>query len=252
MRPALSKYVKETLIFLGTALVVALLLPALGVAAFALRLVLIVAIPVAVLAVVMSPAVRSWFTLEAGRAELGSYFGLRVPDRVALHPTHSWADLAGGNDVTVGVDDLVQRVVGPVEEVRLPQVGDRVHQGDRLFEIRRGRRKVSVKAPLSGEVVGINERLAAIPWLLNRSPYGAGWAVKIRPRRSLAERRRLLRADRARIWFRNEVDRLVELVSPGLLATSTAQDGGLLVDEFHDTIGDRIWRRVHRTFFGAV
>ena len=253
MRPKLSvlQAVKWILIFLGVLAAVALTLPLLGVAAFAVRIMVMVAVPVGIVALVVSPRLRDWLSLEGERGGMGSYFGLRVPEGVMLHPAHSWAGVDSTSNVTVGADDLAQRTLGTVDTIRLPKTGESVQQGAVLFEIAHQERTIEVRSPISGVVVSTNGRLADDPGLLNESPYDVGWAVKITPSNLEDETKHLFSRQRARVWFRNEVDRLMNAVMPNSLGTSLAHDGGTLVGDFHDAIDDATWHRVNTTFFGS-
>ena len=110
-----------------------LLLPLLAVA---MRLVLMLgAVLLVVVGVVLSrfsPRFREWF--ETLGEEQVSYKGLRWDTHTAAHPSHSWARVRGTNAI-VGVDDLVESTLGPVEVVELPPVGRRVERGERLFRL---------------------------------------------------------------------------------------------------------------------
>lgn len=247
---SIQQAIKWILIFLGVLAVVALTLPLLGVAAFAVRIMVMVAVPVGIVALVVSPRLRDWLSLEGERGALGSYFGLRVPEGVMLHPAHSWAGVDSTSNVTVGADDLAQRALGTVETIRLPEAGESVRQGDVLFEIAHQGRTIDVRSPVSGVVASTNSRLADDPGLLNESPYDVGWAVKISPSNLEDDAKHLHSHQRARVWFRNEVDRLMEAVMPNSLGTSLAHDGGTLVGDFHDVIDDATWSRVSQMFFG--
>lgn len=248
---SVTQVIKWTLIFLVALAIVALSLPLLGVAAFAVRIMVMVALPVGILALVVSPKLRDWLSLEGERGGLGSYFGLRVPEGVMLHPAHAWAGVDSSSDVTIGADDLTQRVLGPVQTIRLPEVGKSVQQGDTLFEIANGGRTIEVKAPISGTVAMTNNRLADDPGLLNESPYEVGWAVKVSPTNLKGEAKHLFSREKARVWFRNEVDRLMQVIMPNSLGTSLAQDGGTLVGDFHEVIDDDAWEHISQSFFGS-
>jgi len=218
--------------------------------AIAMRPLLIVA---AVVALVVSlllyrfrPGFREWF--ESSGEQQISYNGLHLATDIAVHPNHSWARVSG-KEAAVGVDDLVQSTLGPVEAVELPPIGSRVEQGDRLFRLRRGARCVEVRAPLSGTVVAANEALREHPGLVNDDPFERGWAVRIRADRLQKEAAPLLRGSQARSWFRQEIDRLLTTVLGHPTLQPALPDGGTFVDGLYREIDDETWKKLTETFF---
>lgn len=226
-----------------------LLLIAVGVA---MRPLLIVGFLVAglgcLVASYFSPTFREWFK-SAGEWQV-NLKGLRFATDIAVYPSHSWARI-GTDNVSVGADDLVQAALGPVEAVDLPAVGSHVEQGDRLFSLKRGDRRVEVRAPVSGTVVNRNESLLEHPELVNEGPFGEGWAVRLQADNVRKDRRRLMQGSRARHWFDQEIDRLIGTVHSGGTVMSSLPDGGVLVPDLHRQIDDTTWKKLSETFFEA-
>ena len=81
---------------------------------------------------------------------------------------------------TVGITDYAQKELGDVVFVELPQVGTQLEAGDELGSIESVKAVSELFAPVSGEVVEINETLADKPELVNTDPYGDGWMIRIR------------------------------------------------------------------------
>ncbi|MDH3284442.1 MAG: hypothetical protein OEQ13_06840 [Acidobacteriota bacterium] len=248
-----ARYVfKQSATFAAIALLVVVLLPVLVVLAFSLRaLLLIPALLVLVglaAAYLLSPALRA--RLDAMVEPQVSYSGLRLATDVAVHPAHGWVRFGNG-EATVGADDLMQSVIGPVDSVELPAPGTTVAQGARLLRLRRGERTVDVQAPVSGVVVSRNELLAREPQRVNRDPFGEGWVVRLRADRDKHERRTLLRGEGARKWFRSEVDRLFGVLGAHYphAAEPTLADGGVIVSDFYRHIDDDAWKEVVSTLF---
>lgn len=220
-------------------------------AAVAMRLLLVAALLVAGLGCLVlylvSPAFREWYK-SVGQWQIDCK-GLRLATDIAVHPSHSWARMAP-DDVAVGADDLVQASLGPVEAVELPPVGSHVEQGDRLFCLRRGERRIQVRTPVSGTVVNRNETLIEHPELVNEGPFDEGWAVRLRPDDVQKDTPSLLRGKRARNWFRREIDRLVDTVLSQDTAAPSLADGGTVVGDFYQQIDEGAWKRLTETFFG--
>ena len=81
---------------------------------------------------------------------------------------------------TVGITDYAQKELGDVVFVELPQVGTQLEQGDELGSIESVKAVSELFAPISGEVVEVNEALTEKPELVNTDPYGDGWMVRIK------------------------------------------------------------------------
>ena len=81
---------------------------------------------------------------------------------------------------TIGITEYAQKELGDVVFVELPQVGTHLEQGDELGSIESVKAVSELFAPVSGEIVEVNEALADKPELVNTDPYGDGWMVRIR------------------------------------------------------------------------
>lgn len=242
----LTGVLKEGLVLLGFMVLVAVALPLLAAAVFSTRFLFVGVLVAGAVVLLASPAFRRY--LVPADAKARGLAGLGLPAAVHLGPHHSWARAAAGGRLTVGVDDLLQKVFGPVEAVELPAVGTRVRAGDALLTLRRGGRVLEVRAPVAGTVRAVNEALAADAALLNRAPYGRGWAVELEaPKQELGT----LKAGKAAVaWLRGELDRLVAAVAAPSPVPVTLQDGGPLAPEFFRALDDETFARLARELFG--
>lgn len=93
---------------------------------------------------------------------------------------HEWAKIEGDTAV-VGITDYAQDQLGDVVYVELPKVGERVEQFKTFGVIESVKTASDLYAPVSGEVVEINEAVVDEPARVNESPYETGWLIKIRP-----------------------------------------------------------------------
>jgi glycine cleavage system H protein len=102
-----------------------------------------------------------------------------VPKDLKYSEEHEWVqveeDLA-----TVGITDYAQTELGDIVFVELPEVGDPVTQSEPLGTVEAVKAVSEIYAPVSGEVVEVNEMLEATPQLINQDPYGDGWLVKVK------------------------------------------------------------------------
>ncbi len=103
---------------------------------------------------------------------------MSVPEHLRYSTDHEWA-LAEGNVVRIGITDYAQDALGDVVYVELPQVGDRVEQGEPFGEVESTKSVSELFAPVSGVVTEVNDELAGAPQRLNEDPYGDGWICSV-------------------------------------------------------------------------
>ena len=92
---------------------------------------------------------------------------------------HEWVRVEGDIAV-IGISDYAQEQLGDVVFVELPEPGRAVARGDEAAVVESVKAASEVYAPVSGEVVEVNEPLADDPGLVNREPTGGGWFLKVR------------------------------------------------------------------------
>ena len=103
---------------------------------------------------------------------------MRIPSDLRYSREHLWV-LVDGEQARVGITDHHQDALGEVVFAKLPQVGDSIGAGQTVAEVESSKSVSDVYAPISGSVVGVNERLAHSPGLLNTDPYGSGWLYDV-------------------------------------------------------------------------
>lgn len=101
------------------------------------------------------------------------------PDDLLYHPEHDWARL-DGDSATFGITWYAQDALGEVVFFEAPQVGTKTSKDQPYAEVESVKAVSDVFAPLSGEVVEINESLSDKPETINDDPYGEGWLVKVK------------------------------------------------------------------------
>ncbi|KRC50150.1 MULTISPECIES: glycine cleavage system protein GcvH [unclassified Nocardioides] len=96
---------------------------------------------------------------------------------------HEWLRSPGeaAGSVRVGITDFAQDALGDIVYVSLPEVGAAVTAGDACGELESTKSVSDVYAPVTGEIVAVNEALDATPELVNNDPYGAGWLFEVVP-----------------------------------------------------------------------
>jgi len=105
---------------------------------------------------------------------------MNTQDTFQFAQTHEWADLETDGLVWVGISHHAQEALGDVMFFQAPKLGQQVKQGEVIAVIESVKAASDIHAPISGEIVAINEQLDASPEVLNENPYGV-WLFKIKP-----------------------------------------------------------------------
>jgi glycine cleavage system H protein len=194
-----------------------------------------------------APAKRALETLRAARLTPSLVAGFAVPDNVRYHPGHTWALSESPNLVRVGMDDFAGHLVGQVEEVTLPQRGQWIRQGQKIWSFMKNGKKVDMVSPIEGSVTDINEAVAKDPTLARRDPYGEGWMVTVQAPDSKTNFRNLLGGALARSWMEEAAGRLQRRMPS--LAGALAQDGGVALDDLSGEIPEAEFAEITHEFF---
>jgi glycine cleavage system H protein len=101
------------------------------------------------------------------------------PEELLYHPEHDWAEI-DGDVATFGITWYAQDSLGEVVFYDPPEVGAAVSKDAAYAEVESVKAVSDVIAPLSGEIVEVNEELADAPERINEEPYAGGWLVRVR------------------------------------------------------------------------
>jgi len=104
---------------------------------------------------------------------------MNVPQNLRYNTSHEWV-LLEGDIATVGISDHAQEELTDVVFVELPPVGKSVDVGDPTAVVESVKAASDIYAPVSGEVVEVNDAVEADPSLVNTDPYGKGWIFKLK------------------------------------------------------------------------
>jgi glycine cleavage system H protein len=105
---------------------------------------------------------------------------VQVLEELKYTNDHEWAHVKG--DVLVmGITDYAQDLLGEIVYIELPSEGDEITKGDPFGAVESTKAVSDLYAPVSGDVVEVNEALLDSPELINTDPYGEGWIVRLQP-----------------------------------------------------------------------
>ncbi|MEU8270450.1 glycine cleavage system protein GcvH [Sphaerisporangium sp. NPDC049002] len=104
-----------------------------------------------------------------------------IPEELSYTKEHEWvAGLDDGLTVTVGITAFAADALGDVVYVQLPETGATVEAGDAIGEVESTKSVSDIYAPVTGEVVEVNQTVVDDPSLVNSDPYGEGWLFRVR------------------------------------------------------------------------
>ena len=101
------------------------------------------------------------------------------PDDLRYHKEHDWARI-DGDEAVLGITWFAQDALGELVHYEPPQEGDTISKDSSYGEVESVKAVSDVIAPLSGEVLEVNQKVVAEPETVNADPYGDGWLVRIR------------------------------------------------------------------------
>lgn len=167
---------------------------------------------------------------------------VRMPKDLFFHPGHMWVRLQSGSQVSIGMDDFIQKIIGKIERVVLPEPGTFVKQGQPIAQVQHNGRNLSLIAPVTGHVRSINRDLLDNPALIGENPYEAGWLLQIEPVELAANLGPLSLAEHAVSWIKKEAVRFRDFMTshslqPALVG-ETMMDGGIPVSNSLDHLDE--------------
>ena len=105
---------------------------------------------------------------------------VQIPDELKYTSDHEWA-LVDGDLLVIGITDYAQDSLGEIVYIELPSEGDEITKGDPFGAVESTKAVSDLYAPVSGDVVEVNDTLLDTPETINGDPYGEGWMIKVRP-----------------------------------------------------------------------
>jgi glycine cleavage system H protein len=112
---------------------------------------------------------------------------VQYPPELSYSPDHLWVRDEDNGEVMVGITDYAQDQLGKVVYVDLPEVGDEISAGEEMGAIESAKSVSDLIAPVTGEILEVNDALADGPTVINDDPYGEGWLAKVKLENGLPE-----------------------------------------------------------------
>lgn len=183
-------------------------------------------------------------------AESASKHDFNVPVGVFISEDHTWSSFEPNGLVRIGIDDFVQKIIGTIDDMVLPEIGKKVKKGETLFTLIQGDRKANFLSPISGVVRYQNANLADNINLISIKPYEHGWLCYLEAT-NLGEDIKSLRigAD-AVTWYKNEIDRYINMINT-FSSKPDEQESIHRTNQEFTLMSDKVWKEFTKTFLHA-
>jgi len=147
-----------------------------------------------------------------------------------FHLGHTWLKLEKSDEVRIGIDPFLGKIIGNLKMIVLPLSGRRCDQGEALSSMIREEGILDVVFPVGGSVLSVNEKLKEEPELVTKDPLGEGYLVTVRPKNFQRDREHLFFGEAAVSWYQREWERFKAAVVSELRVDQrvlgvTMQDG---------------------------
>ncbi len=169
------------------------------------------------------------------------------------HPGHTWVKVEKADEVRVGLDCFVGKIIGKVKVIVLPLTGKRCLQGETLCSLIHEKGILDLVFPVSGLILSVNERLKDEPELITEDPLGEGFLLTLKPRNLQRDQRHLFFGEAAVEWYQKELERFKGAVLPELSQGQrgvgvTMQDGQIRLGEIKRLIDPERYIQLVSTF----
>lgn len=178
--------------------------------------------------------------------------GFELPRGLFFDRGHTWVRLRPSGEVRVGIDDFSQALIGRIDTIELPAVGEEIKREKPMIKLKQGSRSAAFVSPIDGIVTAVNQSMLLHADGLKQTPYQHNWLVTVRPTGLSASLKHLLIAEDAVQWLKGELRRFREFVSgvaPQVtLVGETLQDGGQPVDGLLERVDAQVWEKFQKEF----
>lgn len=175
-----------------------------------------------------------------------SAHGYLVPRDYYLHNGHAWARIEYGGRVRIGLDDFGNRLVGQVDSFRLPSLGTQFKVDEESFILQREGNEAGVRAPLTGIVTAVNQKLFDQPETSNHDPYSAGWVMLLDPAELRSDLKELSFGLESVKFIEREAERLLSMVADDPHAA--AATGGEPITDVYGSFKEIGWNKLVKEF----
>ena len=128
------------------------------------------------------------------------------------HPGHTWVKVEKADEVRIGLDYFLGKMIGKVKVIELPLSGRNFAQGENLCSIIQEEGVLHIVFPVSGSVLSVNQKLKDRPELITEDPLGEGFLLTMDPKNLQRDQKYLFFGDAALSWYQRELERFKRAV----------------------------------------
>lgn len=182
---------------------------------------------------------------------------ISVLDGLYFDKSHTWAFMERDGLVSIGIDDFLQHVTGPITRIKMKNPGEEIRKGEPFLTIIQDGKQLNISAPVTGKVMTHNEKLLTNSSLLNSSPYSEGWIYRIEATHWLRDTQFLIIARGYREWIKMEFLHLKDFLAVVLRANYAdntqivLQDGGEINDGVLKDLKPEVWEDFQTHFLNS-
>lgn len=191
----------------------------------------------------------------------GNLYGKKpeaVPAGVYFDRSHTWAVLCSNGSARIGINDFFTHITGKLTGIKMKNPGEEIKKNEEFLSVVQNGKQLSLKAPVSGVIISVNNALVENALIINTSPYTEGWIYEIEPAKWEREVQFMFKAEKLGEWLRQEVLRLREFFellqkkNESGYARIVLQDGGDLREGILTDFKSEIWEDFQTHFIDRV
>jgi len=178
---------------------------------------------------------------------------LNINGSLFYHPGHTWVKVEKADEVRIGIDSFLGKMIGRVKVIVLPLSGRRCIHGETLCSIIQGEGILRIVFPVSGSILSVNQKLKDQPELVTKDPLGEGFLLTLRPKNLQRDQKHLFFGETALSWYQKELERFKAAVIPELSPDQkgvgmTMQDGQIRLGEIEKFVDPERYIQLLSTF----
>ncbi len=173
--------------------------------------------------------------------------GFTLWDTIYYHDGHTWALPEMSGRVRVGMDDFAAKLLGTIDRISLPSIGEVLRKGQDVIKFKCGSHPAWAVCPIDGTVTSVNGTTGRDPSVITRDPYGRGWVFTLMPHDGGLKT--LHKGEKAREWLLHETEKLHQMLASEMGVTMA--DGGGMAKNLSAKLSSEQWHEVMRTFLKA-
>jgi len=177
---------------------------------------------------------------------------LNINGSLFYHPGHTWIKVEKADEVRIGLDYFLGKMIGKVKVIVLPLSGRRCLQGENLCSIIQEEGILHIVFPVSGLILSFNQKLKDQPELITKDPLGEGFLLTLKPKNLQRDQKHLFFGETALSWYQKELERFKTVVVSELYGQErvgmTMQDGETNLRDMKNLIAPERYIQLVSTF----